>query len=88
MEEYNIHPYFWYGERKLNFTPNHFVFSNTQVTNESLSWVLNKLKGRFSIESKIQDTPWSDWGVSVNYTVQCIAFEDPKEAVLFELTWS
>lgn len=90
MEEYNIDPVFWYSERKVNFTPKHFVFSNTPVTKESLSWVVNTLKGRFSLEAKVQDLDISISSLSIlnNYTFEHIAFEDPKEAVLFELTWS
>ena len=44
-----INPYFWYSERKLDFTPNHFVVTKTPVTDQSLVWVYNALSGRFSI---------------------------------------
>lgn len=84
MTEYQIDPTTWFSERELKHTPKHFVVSKTHLTLESKVWILNKLKGRFSItysEDSIDD-------LLVFHTMGNPAFEDPKEAILYELTWS
>lgn len=82
-----INPYFWYSERKLDFTPTHFVVTKTPVTDESLVWVYNTLSGRFSI-TNIQENNDILTSMILFYRTINIAFEDPKEAMLYELTWS
>jgi hypothetical protein len=82
-----INPYFWYSERKLDFTPNHFVITKTPVTDQSLVWVYNALSGRFSI-TNIHENSDVLTSVILFYQTINIAFEDPKEAMLYELTWS
>jgi hypothetical protein len=82
-----INPYFWYNERKLDFTPNHFVVTKTPVTDQSLVWVYNALSGRFSI-TNIHENSDVLTSVILFYQTINIAFEDPKEAMLYELTWS
>jgi hypothetical protein len=84
MTEFQIDPTSWFTERELKYTPKHFVVSNTPLTVDSKIWILNKLKGRFSItltEDTIDD-------FLVFHSMGNPAFEDPKEAIFYELTWS
>ncbi len=85
----NINIQAWYNDRELKFTPIHFVVSKTALTTESKLWIINTLKGRYSIlqgqqDIDMQKNPWMF--ISDLETVP--AFEDPKEAVLYELTWA
>ena len=84
MTEYQIDPIAWFTERELKYTPKHFVVSKTPLTNESKIWILNKLKGRFSVT--YVDDSVDDF--LVFYSMGNPAFEDPKEAIFYELTWS
>lgn len=74
----NINLYTWFTDREMTFTPDHFVRTTTPVTTESKEWILEKLIGRFSLE-----------GSSIGFLSPGLmpAFEDPKEAVFYELTW-
>lgn len=80
----------WYSNRKLEFTPAHFVVSKTSLTPESNLWIINNLKGRYSLVSNkdeyvdILNQPW----LMIHDLNGTPAFEDPKEALLYELTWS
>lgn len=74
----DINLYTWFVDRELDFIPDHFVMSNTPLTVESRSWILEKLIGRFSIGDA------GTYTISRSYP----AFEDPKELVFYELTWS
>jgi hypothetical protein len=84
MTEYQIDPISWFSERELKYTPKHFVVSNTHLTPESKIWILNKLKGRFSVTFAEDDND----DFLVFHTMGNPAFEDPKEAIFYELTWS
>lgn len=79
-----INPQVWFGERELDYTPKHFVLTKTKLTSESKVWILTKLSGRFSSVQYVDE--------SVNFSILgqdfCPAFEDPAEAVLYELYWS
>lgn len=88
--EYFVDPVFWYNNRQVEFTPKHFIFAKTQLSYESLLWVINKLKGRYSIETTLDNSNKDILSIipSTYASFGTIAFEDPKEAVLFELTWS
>lgn len=71
--------------RFLEFKPIHFVETNTPLDNKSLEWIVTKLKGRYCTyyKNKTED--------SFTYrfdTTLYPAFEDPAEAVLYELRWS
>jgi hypothetical protein len=85
MTEYNIDPLSWYSDRQLNYTPKHFTVANTRLTEESKIWILNVLRGRFSIVSKTEEVAGQLYILSFN---GCPAFEDPSEAVAYELYWS
>jgi len=71
----------WFSERKLEFMPGHFVKASTPITQDSLLWIEGKLRGRYTLLHKnfSSNTRVSDF---------VPAFEDPKEATLYELTWS
>lgn len=71
----DINLYTWFVDRNVNPCPEHFVKSKTELTEEAKVWVYEKLTGRFSI------------GHGGIFMGQCPAFEDPKEAMLYELTW-
>lgn len=75
----------WFSKRELNVCPPHFVKSNAPVNTDSHMWVTAKLKGRFSITLEVEES----MDVFVfNTTKPCIAFEDPAEAMIYELRWS
>lgn len=66
----------WFIARELSVAPEHFTKVNTPASPEAATWILEKLRGRFAM-------------VSAGSTIfgLCPAFEDPKEAVFYELTW-
>jgi hypothetical protein len=76
MNELNLMT--WFTDRKVAFLPKHFVPTKSKVTDDSINWVLEKLSGRFYIKTSNQF--WED--------TREIYFEDPKEAMVYELTWS
>lgn len=72
----DINLYTWFMNRELDFTPGHFIVSKTSLTSASKEWIQEKLSGRFSIVSP-----------AGSFFEQVPAFEDPKEAMMYELTW-
>lgn len=81
---YEINPLQYFVNRELSFVPKHFVITKTVLTNDSYHWILNNLYGRFAIEIKQTEDLYITF--VTNETVP--AFEDPQEAVLYELRWS
>jgi hypothetical protein len=81
MIDYHIDPIVWFAERQVSYPPPHFVTSITALTIESKQWVLDHLRGRFSI------TIDYDSFLSID-SLGRISFEDPSEATIFELKWS
>lgn len=79
----NINLHTWFAERKLDFLPDHFVSTNTTVDDERHLWVLEKLVGRYYIGIKSDSEDW----VAL-FSDPVIYFEDPQEAVMYQLTWS
>lgn len=75
----------WNNKRELSFCPKHFVKATTPLTMNSKLWVLEKLHGRFYLETsdKIRF-----FGAPTLFEDQVIYFEDPREAVFYELAWS
>lgn len=73
IDDINLHT--WFIDRNLNPCPDHFVKTNTILTPEAIDWIYEKLTGRFST------------GHTGIYLGQCPSFEDPKEAMMYELTW-
>lgn len=86
VQDFEINPYEWFSERKLAFTPKHFTVAATPISNESTDWIVNNLKGRYSFV----DIKHDDWIHAHDLFVLNMvpAFEDPQEAVFYELTWS
>ena len=81
----NPNPSNWFSKRELNSRPPHFVKTNTSLTTDSYMWVTAKLTGRFSVTLESEEK--ADLFV-LNTTKPYIAFEDPAEAMLYELRWS
>ena len=47
IEDINLHT--WFMNRELGFAPDHFVVSNTPITDESKIWIQEKLSGRYAM---------------------------------------
>lgn len=76
----------WNNKRELSFCPKHFVKAPTPLTQESKLWVFEKLHGRFYIAPSDKS---SLYGLDLFDGDQIyIYFEDPQEAVFYELTWA
>lgn len=82
MTEYNLDLCTWFTERQLPHTPPHFVLSTTELPANGLEWIYNHCKGRFSVVDVFDE----DTLFGSNKLVP--AFEDPAEAVFYELHWS
>ena len=81
----NINLLTWYSERELSFCPKHFIGSKTYIDTERYIWVTEKLTGRFYIPTHNLALA----GLFSEINDECsIYFEDPSEAVYYELTWS
>ena len=78
----NINVLAWYATRKLVTAPPHFVKCSTPLSDKSLLWVMTKLQGRYSLTDSDEDDDF------LFLTTQDISFEDPAEAMLYELRWS
>jgi hypothetical protein len=74
IEDINLHT--WFVHRKLNFSPSHFVVSKTPITDESKIWIQEKLSGRYAMG-----------GIENSFLEYAPSFEDPKEAMMYELAW-
>lgn len=80
MNEINLMT--WYAERELDFCPKHFTRCATNLSDQSKMWIYKTLSGRFYLESLTFGDSFLFLGDQVPH------FEDPQEAVLYELTWS
>lgn len=78
-------PQIWFGERELKHIPPHFVRCNTPSSQESLVWVRTVLEGRFALSSAIESNTIL---LKNPYLSHTIYFEDPAEAMMYELRWS
>lgn len=76
-----IKPEVWFVDRRLPFKPNHFITATTKLTPESARWIIQNLTGRYSFSGYVEIDDLFDMA-----TVP--SFEDPGEAVMYELTWS
>jgi hypothetical protein len=81
----NFNPLLWYGERKLQHIPPHFTKATTALTDDALFWVITKCHGRYSISTVEED---ENDIMSIFILTQNIYFEDPAEAMMYELRWS
>lgn len=75
----------WFTERELSVNPKHFTKTSAPLTPEAKAWILEKLHGRFSKYNKSISESFSKYNKSI--IESCPAFEDPKEAVFYELTF-
>jgi|688.fasta_scaffold1082337_3 hypothetical protein len=82
MINFDVNTFF--STRELENCPPHFLKANTPINKESLIWVRNKLKGRYSLV-QISNTDLNNFIFS---QVLNIYFEDPREATIYELRWS
>jgi len=72
-----LNPYIWLRPT-LNKIPIHFIKCNTPVTFEKMLWIDKNIQGRFAFshfDAFIDDAKF-------------VYFEDPKDAMYYELTWS
>ena len=91
MTDLELEPFTWCSERQLPNKPKHFVVSKTPITEESKRWIFDKLRGRFALVEYENTITAMDMGGSYDLmsTLDTYpAFEDPAEAVFYELTWS
>lgn len=79
---YEVDPQVWFSEREVSYPPQHFISATTPLTHESKQWVLDSLRGRFSVTLNT-----SDFFLSIS-NLGTISFEDPKEVLIYELKWS
>lgn len=86
--EREIDPTTWYTERELKFTPKHFTVTKTPITLESRLWILQHLQGRYSILSQLGELTQYQPMMILGSMDDIPAFEDPKEAMMYELKWS
>jgi hypothetical protein len=82
MTDYEVDPIVWFSNRRMEHPPAHFVMATTLLTEDSLQWVLNSLRGRYAITTNTSDL------FSFIESLGNISFEDPSEATLYELRWS
>lgn len=66
-------------KREMEYVPTHFVRTNAPLSYHGKNWVLETLTGRFAIVYKTDN---------LLNTATHIAFEDPEEAIFYELKWS
>jgi len=74
------------SERKLEFVPKHFTNTSIKVDDDTMIWVYENTIGRFAVFEKESD--FDDMFSLMDDKRFTFAFEDPKEAVICELTWS
>lgn len=71
--------------------PKHFIYAYTPVTKESMFWITTVLVGRYGITrapNTIVFTQATAHPFMLMSDLDIPCFEDSREAVLYELTWS
>jgi hypothetical protein len=89
--EYNVNPQEWFGDRLIDHVPIHFTVCKTPCTDESKKWIYTNLHGRFSFVEAIDPENQNEMELPILlslFTNGIPAFEDPDEALMYELTWS
>jgi len=71
----------WNKAREMSYCPKHFTAVIAPLTDEAKLWVLERLHGRYYIGLQNNRNTIFDMQAK-------IYFEDPQEAMLYELTWS
>lgn len=73
----------------MDHEPIHFVRTNTKLTKESLDWIINNLSGRYFLAPEIDGDPINTLATFFDkYYNMVPSFEDPGEAMMYELKWS
>lgn len=72
----------WNVTRKVEIKPRHFILVNVPVTEESIIWIEETLVGRYHLTIIYPDV------TKVFLGSICPCFEDPEEALLYELRWA
>lgn len=90
MEDYQIDPIQWYSNRRLHFEPTHFVRAKTLLNKKSQNWIVDTLRGRYTFVPNTSDDSnmFGSPGLQIDVFDYVPSFEDPSEAVFYELTWS
>jgi hypothetical protein len=65
----------WFSDRKLSYVPIHFHKSSVPLTPESITWIEEKLVGRYAVIGQISNNN------GIPY------FEDKRELMVYELTF-
>jgi hypothetical protein len=78
----NINPIKWFLKREMEFSPPHFVKTSTPTNSESILWIISTLSGRYCISQNIDNTQMFIESSNIAF------FEDPAEAMMYELRWS
>lgn len=78
LEDINLNQ--WFMRREVDVCPTHFIKCRTGLTTESLLWIREKLQGRYSTVIGESDHAFPSPGL-----VRCPTFEDPQEALFYEL---
>jgi len=81
----DISPLVWFGKRQVNPIPKHFVRATTPGTEGAYEWVQCKLTGRFGI---MTGADIDDGLVLSTGLTEIFYFEDPADAMMYELRWS
>lgn len=84
--EYTIDPVLWYSDRQVSFVPKHFTVANTELSSESDLWIKTKLRGRYALAHRTVQS--GSHNLYDGFSSVVPAFEDPNEAVMYELMWS
>jgi len=85
VSDYTVHPQIWYAKRELEFTPSHFIKSKVPLYSNSLEWLVNHTQGRYSIIQTLERD--EDNFLIVLSNLGYPAFENPQEAIMYELKW-
>lgn len=81
MTVHRLNYFTWFAKRLVDHCPPHFVRTDFPATKESILWVYEHLNGRFAIIKKESEFLLFDMDTF-------LAFEEPDEAVIYNLKWS
>lgn len=81
----NINLITWFSDRQLDFCPKHFIRTNTPIDDEKHLWILENLKGRYHLAGPKEVR---DEDIFFLFGDMYPCFEDPQEAVIYELKFS
>lgn len=69
----------WFSKRKLDYIPVHFLKSSIPLNSaDAVTWIEERTAGRYAIKRDF-------YSLTLNYGIPY--FEDPKELMLYELTF-